>query len=341
VWSEVYIFASDRQPGITCTIPHYDSRGVLLGVTAVDISVLDLSYYLGAMQVTEHSRLFITDDSDRLVALQMRDPKEVDRLFRKKLDDKVGYNVLKATDLGDSVLSAIVDAYHQRNDTTAAIRLVQHGELLHALVIPLANDRGINLRIGVIIPDNDIMGAVHRNNYIIIGFSLFMIILAILLSLVLSGAIARPMHQLSADMKRIEKLDLSVSEEIPTIITEIHDMQGSFDSMKTGLQNFRRYVPADLVSQLVGQRQDASLGGVCRQLTILFSDIANFTSISEHLAPEVLVQDLCEYFNVISRAILAEKGTLDKYIGDSVMAHVQGVRLNHTIFAREESPAMR
>jgi adenylate cyclase len=320
VWSEVYIFASDRQPGITCTIPHYDSRGVLLGVTAVDISVLDLSYYLGAMQVTEHSRLFITDASDRLVALQMRDPKEVDRLFRKKPDDKVGYDVLKATDLGDPVLSAIVDAYHQRNDTTAAIRLVQHGGPLHALVIPLANDRGINLRIGVIIPDNDIMGAVHRNNYIIIGFSLFMIMLAILLSLVLSRLIARPMHQLSAEMKRIEKLDLGASEAIPTIITEIDDMQGSFDSMKTGLQNFRRYVPADLVSQLVGQKQDASLGGVSRQLTILFSDIANFTSISEHLEPEVLVQDLCAYFNVISRAILAQRGTLDKYIGDSVMA---------------------
>jgi len=320
VWSEVYIFASDRQPGITCTIPYYDSRGVLLGVTAVDISVLDLSYYLGAMQVTEHSRLFITDANDRLVALQMRDAKEVDRLFRKKLDDKVGYDVLKAIDLGDPVLSAIVDAYHQRNNTTAAIRLVQHGGLLHALVIPLANNHGINLRIGVIIPDNDIMGAVHRNNYIIIGFSLFMIMLAILLSLVLSRAIARPMHQLSAEMKRIEKLDLGVSEEIPTIITEIRDMQGSFDGMKTGLQNFRRYVPADLVFQLVGQKQDASLGGVCRQLTILFSDIANFTSISEHLEPEVLVQDLCEYFNVISRTILAEKGTLDKYIGDSVMA---------------------
>jgi adenylate cyclase len=162
------------------------------------------------------------------------------------------------------------------------------------------------------------MGAVHRNNYIIIGFSLFMIMLAILLSLVLSRLIARPMHQLSAEMKRIEKLDLGASEAIPTIITEIDDMQGSFDGMKTGLQNFRRYVPADLVSQLVGQKQDASLGGVSRQLTILFSDIANFTSISGHLEPEVLVQDLCEYFNVISRAILAQRGTLDKYIGDSV-----------------------
>jgi adenylate cyclase len=320
VWSEVYIFATDRQPGITCTIPHYDSKGTLLGVTAVDISVLDLSYYLGAMQVTEHSRLFITDATDRLIALQIRSPKEVDRLFRKKLNDKAGYDILKATDIGDPVLSAIIDAYHQRNDSTAAIRLVEKGDLLHALVSPLTNDRGINLRIGVIIPDNDIMGAVHRNNYIIMGFSLFMIVLAILLSLVLSRLIARPMHQLSAEMQRIEKLDLGASEEIPTIITEIDNMQGSFDGMKTGLQNFRRYVPADLVSQLVGQKQDASLGGVSRQLTILFSDIANFTSISEHLEPEVLVQDLCEYFNVISRVILTQRGTLDKYIGDSVMA---------------------
>jgi hypothetical protein len=103
-WSEVYIFASDREPGITCTIPHYDSTGILLGVTAVDISVLDLSYYLGAMRVTEHSRLFITDATDRLVALQMRDPKDIDRLFRKKLN-KAGYEVPKATDLGDPVLS--------------------------------------------------------------------------------------------------------------------------------------------------------------------------------------------------------------------------------------------
>jgi adenylate cyclase len=319
VWSEVYIFASDREPGITCTIPHYDSAGILLGVTAVDISVLDLSYYLGAMQVTEHSRLFITDATDRLVALQMREPKDVDRLFRKKLD-KAGYDVLKATDLGDPVLSTVLDAYHQRHDPMVAIRLTQQGSLLHALVSPLANDRGINLRVGVIIPDRDIMGAVHRNNYIIIGFSLFMILLAILLSLVLSRLIARPMHQLSTDMKRIETLDFGASPAIPTIITEIHDMQDSFDGMKTGLQNFRRYVPADLVSQLVGQKRDASLGGECRQLTILFSDIANFTTISEHLEAEVLVQDLCEYFNVISRAILAERGTLDKYIGDSVMA---------------------
>lgn len=320
MWSDVYIFATDQQPGITCTIPHYDSQGRLLGVTAVDISVLDLSYYLGAMQVTDHSRLFITDAADRLIALQMRDPKDVERLFRKKLNEEPSYDILRATDIGDPVLTAVIDAYHKRHDRTAAIRLVEQGRLLHTLVSPLSNDRGIDLRIWVMIPDDDIMGTVHRNNYLIMGFSLFMIGLAILLSRVLSHAIARPVHQLSDNMKRVERLDLSANHTIPTIITEIDNMQGSFDAMKTSLQNFCRYVPADLVSQLLSQKQEASLGGQYRQLTILFSDIANFTSISEHLEPEALVQDLCEYFTVISRAILAQKGTLDKYIGDSVMA---------------------
>ncbi|MGE3536492.1 MAG: adenylate/guanylate cyclase domain-containing protein [Candidatus Tectimicrobiota bacterium] len=322
VWSNLYIFATDRQPGFTCAMPLYNRQGTLLGVTAVDISVIDLSYYLATMQVTDHSRLFITDATDRIVALQMREQTDIERLLQKTIDSRgfANYEILKANDIGDPVLSAIVDASHNRDEHMGTIHLPTDGGLLHARVIPLVNDRGIDLRIGVIIPDDDIMGVMHRNNYFIVVFSLGMIVLAVLLSLVLSRSIARPMHQLSAEMKRIEQLDLGDSQEISTIITEIDDMQGSFDGMKTGLQNFRRYVPADLVSQLVGQKQDASLGGECRQLTILFSDIANFTAISEHLEPEVLVEDMCEYFNVISRAIRAQHGTLDKYIGDSVMA---------------------
>lgn len=322
VWSEVYIFATDLQPGFTCAMPLYDHKGTLLGVTAVDIGVIDLSYYLASMQVTPHSRLFITDATDRIVALQMHQPQDIERLLHKTFDEQgaASYAILKVSDIGDPILAATLQAYHKRHERLGSIHLAGHGDLLHALVRPLVNDRGIDLRIGVIIPDDDIMGVLHRNNYFLLGISLGMIGLAVLLSLFLSRSIARPMHQLSDAMKRIEQLDLGANEAIPTIITEIHDMQGSFDGMKTGLQNFRRYVPADLVSQLVGQKQDASLGGECRQLTILFSDVANFTSISEHLEPEVLVEDMCEYFNVISRAIRAQQGTLDKYIGDSVMA---------------------
>jgi adenylate cyclase len=84
--------------------------------------------------------------------------------------------------------------------------------------------------------------------------------------------------------------------------------------------NFKRYVPADLVIQLINKNITADLGGEKQDLTVFFSDISKFTSIVEKMDPERLVQDLCVYFESISKTILENKGTIDKYIGDAVMA---------------------
>jgi len=85
-------------------------------------------------------------------------------------------------------------------------------------------------------------------------------------------------------------------------------------------KNFKRYVPADLVIQLINQKIKPDLGGKQQELTVFFSDISKFTSIVEKMEPEKLVNDLCIYFENISKIILANKGTIDKYIGDAVMA---------------------
>ncbi|MCL2250750.1 MAG: adenylate/guanylate cyclase domain-containing protein [Treponema sp.] len=85
-------------------------------------------------------------------------------------------------------------------------------------------------------------------------------------------------------------------------------------------KNFKRYVPADLVVQLINQNIKPDLGGKQQELTVFFSDISKFTSIVEKMEPEKLIMDLCIYFESISKNILAHKGTIDKYIGDSVMA---------------------
>jgi len=85
-------------------------------------------------------------------------------------------------------------------------------------------------------------------------------------------------------------------------------------------KNFKRYVPADLVVQLINQNIKPDLGGKQQELTVFFSDISKFTSIVEKMEPQKLIQDLCIYFESISKNILANKGTIDKYIGDSVMA---------------------
>ena len=62
------------------------------------------------------------------------------------------------------------------------------------------------------------------------------------------------------------------------------------------------------------------MGGSRKKLAILFSDIENFTSIAEQTAPNLLMTQLCEYFEELSSIISKEAGTIDKYIGDSIMA---------------------
>jgi adenylate cyclase len=91
-------------------------------------------------------------------------------------------------------------------------------------------------------------------------------------------------------------------------------------SMKKGLQSFQRYVPAVLVRQLIETGNDVSIGGSKKKLAILFSDITNFTSIVEKEKPTQVMVQVCEYLNELSNIILQERGTIDKYIGDSIMA---------------------
>ncbi len=83
---------------------------------------------------------------------------------------------------------------------------------------------------------------------------------------------------------------------------------------------FSRYVDPSIVNQLVNNPKLVRLGGERKTMSVLFSDIANFTAISEKLAPEDLVAHLNEYLTAMTEIIFKHSGTLDKYIGDAVIA---------------------
>ncbi len=83
---------------------------------------------------------------------------------------------------------------------------------------------------------------------------------------------------------------------------------------------FERYVSPVVVQEIVAQRQNLHLGGQELTCTVFFSDIRDFTSISERLTPAELVQFLNSYFTVKTDIILKYGGLLDKYLGDAVMA---------------------
>ena len=79
-------------------------------------------------------------------------------------------------------------------------------------------------------------------------------------------------------------------------------------------------MPEYVVQQILENPDSFKLGGVNQTLTVLFADIRGFTRLSEHAPPERVVQLLNNYFTAMSDIIFAHGGTLDKYIGDGLMA---------------------
>ncbi|MCG8423344.1 MAG: adenylate/guanylate cyclase domain-containing protein [Proteobacteria bacterium] len=83
---------------------------------------------------------------------------------------------------------------------------------------------------------------------------------------------------------------------------------------------FSQYVSASLVERLLADPDQATLGGKRRELTVLFSDIRGFASLSEQLEPEILSAYLNEYLTPMTDTVMKYGGMLDKYIGDAIMA---------------------
>lgn len=84
--------------------------------------------------------------------------------------------------------------------------------------------------------------------------------------------------------------------------------------------NYGRFLPEYVVKQMLENPESFKLGGVSQTITILFADIRGFTRISEHAPPEKIVSLLNRYFSAMTDIIFAHGGTLDKYLGDGLMA---------------------
>lgn len=84
--------------------------------------------------------------------------------------------------------------------------------------------------------------------------------------------------------------------------------------------NYSRFLPEYVVKQMLDNPESFKLGGVNQTITVLFADIRGFTRISEHAPPEKIVGLLNRYFSAMTDIIFAHGGTLDKYLGDGLMA---------------------
>lgn len=159
--------------------------------------------------------------------------------------------------------------------------------------------------------------SVQQNSLLI---SLLIVAIAMLIVSIFARRLSGPINRLSEQVDSVRNFHLDNDFSTQSGIWEVQNMARALHSMQAGLQSFSRYVPSNLVRQLVDSGEVARLGGERKQLAILFSDVANFTTMAEQVDAEFLMQHLSEYLEVISQILTDEGGTIDKYIGDAVMA---------------------
>ena len=152
------------------------------------------------------------------------------------------------------------------------------------------------------------------------GSTLLTTCLVLIGSVWFSRRISHPLLKIAADLGRVERLELQHETAIRSSIREVILMRDAVAKLKSSLKSFRKYVPADLVADLMALGQEARLSAEKRDITIFFSDIVDFTTISERTSPEQLVDSLAVYFDGMTRAIIDHDGTVDKFIGDAIMA---------------------
>ncbi|MEW6078781.1 MAG: adenylate/guanylate cyclase domain-containing protein [Thermodesulfobacteriota bacterium] len=184
----------------------------------------------------------------------------------------------------------------------------------------LAENGDLECIVGMDISAARIVGYERRHLFIILAVAAAACLIFALAGVLFSRSLSKPLVLLQDEMSKIQNLELDGNPRIESRVIELIRMKTAVANMKNGLRSFKKYVPAELVSELIRLQKEAALGAEKKQISIFFSDIANFTTISELLGPERMAETLGVYFKGMTGLIHQNKGTVDKFIGDAIMA---------------------
>ncbi|MES0810751.1 adenylate/guanylate cyclase domain-containing protein [Roseibium sp. SCPC15] len=235
--------------------------------------------------------------------------------------------LLHVSQVSDTFLAEFSDMPKVRNSTFD----IAEGLDLHAgydnegykrfVIIEQNNENlmGMPARIGVHFPAEYLDQPLKQlTTAIIVGTGLLM--LSLLGAIVLARRIARPVQRAAVAAKDVANLNLNAVAPLPSsVIRELDDLSKGFNAMVGGLTAFNRYVPKTLVQKLLSEgRADAPPEE--RDVAVLFTDIAGFTSASEGMSATETAAFVNHHLSLLGTEITRQDGTIDKYIGDSVMA---------------------
>jgi len=147
------------------------------------------------------------------------------------------------------------------------------------------------------------------------------LVLSIVAALILGRRIARPIVRFSAAAGQVRDLNINEIGDLPgSIVRELDQQAKSFNAMLRALRWFELYIPRKVVERLVKRGEIEDTTTTEREITVMFTDITGFSSVAENMSAPDVAALVNRHFEIVAGCIEAEDGTIDKFIGDSVMA---------------------
>lgn len=308
--SDPYVFASTSETGVTVAAP-FGAAGAPAGVVGADLTLAAIAQHMRDRRVSANAQSFLVDERDQILAHGQS------ASGRRAASAPGALPVFGAGEKAVSALSTGRQSAGQlvfMNDTS-------DGGPVAAITLDLSDSLGKPWALLAMAPLSDFSGALHDNNRRILLLGLAALVIQILLIIGLSRAMAVPLERLAARVDQIRALRCeppSVAE--PSVVHEISALGKAVSTLQATVNSFSAYVPRDLVKQLVDSGQALTLGGQSRYLTLMFTDLEGFSQLSERLPTQTLLKQVSAYLSLVTEVVEAERGTVDKFIGDGAMA---------------------
>ena len=312
-WTGVYKSVGVDRLTITLSSRLEHASGELGAVAAVDLRLDDLIRFIKNRRIGSNGLAFLAGPGGALLAHPDLD------LSKLTERTSLGPTLFDVAAKGSADLQ-VFETLSKMNHSGSVLVPSQSGMLI-AAAMPLDADLGMDYTLYVAAPLSDFTAAADaafRNAALIaIGF----VCVVVLLGIFIARAVATRINKAVSSLEDIARLEGSKPPAFNSSwLTEIEALNRTIRFLFSTLRSFRRYVPADVVRRLNELKQPLELGGERREVTVLLTDIEGFTGLSEAEQHEELVAGLADYFDLVCGSISRHGGTVDKFIGDAVMA---------------------
>jgi adenylate cyclase len=303
-----YIFYATGEAGYTLRMPLKEGRR---GVIAGDILLNRLEDILKQQRLGESGLAFLFNGTDRIVGHP-----EMRRLMDEmpeRGDDLPKIDSIRLAGLAPAIRS-------WRESGRAQQFFEDAGRTYVAAFHRIETSGSAGIQLAVIAPLDEFFSRIIAERRTLFAMAIAFVVAMLPLAFGLGSMLARSLRELARQTDDIRHFQLADRPRLNSMINEIDDLGGSVFTMRTVVRNFSSFIPGPIVRQLIESGAALKLGGTRREITALFTDIENFTAKTERADPSDVMIYTSSYFAVMSEAIMSHHGTIDKFIGDAVMA---------------------